>query len=106
MKLLSTAAVLAVVGMTGCSATSIVSTWKKPGVGAVSFNKVVVIVGTKEAAMRRMAEDRLSHALKIPAVASHTLVPEEASDEELRATILAGGFDGTIVLRVTSVEKE
>jgi hypothetical protein len=91
-----------------CATTTILSTWKKPGVSQLSFQKVVVIVPVRDGAMRRSAEDRLVAALApTPAVPSYQVLTKPGStDDELKAAVKAGGFDGALVMRVASVDRE
>ena len=112
MKLLARSAFLLAAGLAlsaGCANTSIVSSWKDPSVSKVQFRKVVVIAPNRDAALRRSMEDELVSKLGPSlAVASYTLFPESALDDEqaIRKRIKDLGFDGAVVFRVVSVKRE
>jgi hypothetical protein len=89
-----------------CNSTFIVSTWKKPDVVTVEFKRVVVIAAARDPANRRAVEDLLVRKLKGRGVASYTLTPEQPVDDELHALIEQRKFDGAIVMRLVSIEKE
>lgn len=92
--------------LAACSTTSIVSTWKRPDVSKIAFNRVVVIAATRDPATRRAVEDQLVGRLKGRAVSSYTLTPQGPVDDELHALILQRQFDGAIVMRVSAIERE
>ena len=99
--------VLAALGLAACSTTTVLTTWKKPGVTELDFDKVVVVVPVEDQALRRRAEDELVDVLAPrPAVASHRLMPEPGDAGALRQRATELGFDGALVLRVTEVERE
>jgi hypothetical protein len=98
---------VAVLFLASCSSTQLLSTWKKPDVRQINFQRVVVIAAAKDPATRRAVEDQLVSRLRGPAVSSYTLSPTSAPvDEELHALIQNGHFDGAIVMRLASIDKE
>jgi hypothetical protein len=107
MKRLILGLALALGSLASCATTSILSTWKKPGVEQLAFKRVVVVVPVSDGAMRRRAEDQLVAALApVPAVPSYQVVRPEADTDAIKAAVKAGGFDGALVLRVAAVDRE
>ena len=98
---------VALVFLASCSSTQLLSTWKKPGVHTIKFERVVVIAAAKDPATRRAVEDQVVSRLRGPAVSSYTLAPDAPPvDEALHQLIQTGGFDGAIVMRLASIDKE
>src|SRR5690242_7616211 len=107
MKCLSGLAVLALAA--GCSTTSMLSVWKKPGTGPLEFKKVAVIAPVKDASLRRSVEDQVVGSLKMGhSVPSYTLFgPNKISDPPaVKAALREQGFDGAVVIRIASVDQE
>jgi hypothetical protein len=104
MSALARIAVLSV--LAGCSSTFIASTWKSPTLGAVTFDRVVVIAHARGEAARRTMEDQLVSRLSVPAVASYTLSSQAPVEEQLHELVLKGNFNGAIVMRVAAVDRE
>jgi hypothetical protein len=99
----------AALGLAACSTTQTLSVWKKPGIGSLAFNRVAVLVPSQDESVRRQIEDRVSADL--PAVQAQpgyrTLPgPLSTNREALRQTLAQAGFDGAIVIRIASVDKE
>jgi hypothetical protein len=95
--------------VSACASTAILSTWKEPGVGQVAFHKVLVLAPGRDPSIRRAAEDELvSRITRVLAVPSYTLIPdnEMGSQEAIRARAVAAGFDGAVVMRVVSVNRQ
>jgi hypothetical protein len=93
----------------GCASTTLTSTWKEPGAGPIQFRKVLVVAPSRDPNVRRSAEDEMVREIKSAhAVASYTFIPETelGNDEAIRARARAAGFDGAVVMRVVSVDKE
>jgi hypothetical protein len=92
-----------------CANTSIVAQWKDPSATNVRFTRVLVVVPSKDPALRRTAEDELVQRIDPGhAVPSYTLFQaSELADRQLlkqRASEL--GFDGMVVFRVGRVDRE
>jgi hypothetical protein len=82
-----------------CATTDILSTWRKPGVERLTFNKVVVVSTVKDEALRRQTEDQLvAQMAPTPAVPSYP--------EELMAALKKSDCDGALVMNLKSVDKE
>jgi hypothetical protein len=92
--------------LAGCSTTSVVSSWRGPGLEKLAFNRVVVIASARTEATRRVMEDQMVRRLEVPAVASYTLSPKPPVEDELHEFVMRGQFDGAIVIRVVSVRRE
>jgi hypothetical protein len=106
MKWLLTAAL----GLAACSTTQTLSVWKKPGIGALSFKRVVVMVPSKDESVRRQIEDRVAADLaSVQAQPSYRVLPAgplPTDKEVLRQTLAQEGFDGGLVIRIAAVDKE
>ena len=90
-----------------CATTEILSTWKKPGVERLAFNKVVVVATVKDEALRRQTEDQLvAQMAPTPAVPSYSLVPAGATSEELKEALKKTDCDGAVVMNLKAVDKE
>jgi hypothetical protein len=103
--LLSLVALLA----SACASTQLVSTWKEPGTGSVYFRNVIAVAPVKDPAVRRALEDELSKDLiNTHAVPSYTVLSDEElkDPEKLKEKVAALGFDGMVVFRIVSVDKE
>jgi hypothetical protein len=95
--------------LSGCASTTLLSTWREPGVGQLSFQKVLVIAPSHDPSLRRAAEEELARRIKrAQAIPSYTLIPEAEleNDEAVRARAKSEGFDGVVVMRVVSVDKQ
>src|SRR5262245_25306724 len=95
--------------VTACASTSVLSTWKDPSIGQLAFHKVLVYAPSRDPSLRRIAEDQMVSEIRTSqAVASYTVIPESelSNPEAIRARARAMGFDGAVILRITSVDKE
>lgn len=95
--------------LAACASTRIVESWKAPGAGPLRFHKVLAVAILKNQGLRQNAEDALKSNLRsVQAVQSYTmfdlgdLVNREKAKERLRQE----GFDGVVVLRLTSSRQE
>ncbi|MGH9867849.1 MAG: hypothetical protein ACREAA_06770 [Candidatus Polarisedimenticolia bacterium] len=101
--------ILAAACMTGC-ATTVKDTWKDPTVSqqSMQFKKVLVMAMMPDEASRRIAEDEMVSRLRMPAVASYTML----SDADLKNVEAANrkfkeeGFDGAIIMRMLGEEEQ
>ena len=98
--------------VSSCAAT-FVSTWKAPDAQPLEVNgaKVAAVVMMKSDTSRRRAEDKL--AMEISArgaqgVAMYTIYPDAEPSKEAatRAALEKAGFQGVVVMRPLSVDKE
>jgi hypothetical protein len=104
-KWLALSMVLAAVA---CGSTSIVATWKDPTASAVHFNHVLVVAPSKDPALRRTAEDELVNRIGANAVPSYRYFGESelSNRQELKQRAEQLGFDGLVVFRISSVQRE
>jgi hypothetical protein len=109
-RILAAALMLAAAGeLGGCASTTLLSTWKDPSIATLSFHRVLVIAPSRDPALRRTAEDEVVRRIKQgQAVPSYTLFNDsELGDNALiRTRAQAGGFDGIVVMRILSVDKQ
>lgn len=97
---------LALLALTACS-TTIVQTWKKPGLDRIDFRRVAVIAAVSDPATRRVIEDQLvSEIGPNRAVGSYTLVPGELQREALKTALLQAGIDGAVAVRIVDIDRE
>ena len=106
--------VCSVIGLAACATTTYSSSWRAPDaqpIGSLAGQKVVAVVVSKEAAVRRSGEDALASALTArgaQGVASYTLVGDDIVRDEprARAAIEASGAIGVVVMRPVAKDKE
>ncbi len=82
--------------------TKIVNSWADTQAGKMKFKNVLAIVATKDASLRRTAEDEIcKNVVKTACTRGYTVLSElEAGDKEKAiAKIKAGGFDAVVLLR-------
>jgi len=82
--------------------TKIVNSWADSQFGKMKFKNVLAIVATKDASLRRTAEDEICrNIVKVACTRGYTILPEsEAGDKpKAIAKIKEGGFDAVILLR-------
>ena len=82
--------------------TKIVNSWADANFGKMKFKNVLAIVATKDASLRRTAEDEIcQNVVKTACTRGYTVLSEsESADKEKAiAKIKAGGFDAVILLR-------
>jgi hypothetical protein len=92
--------------LAGCTSTWIGATWQSPTLTTQRFERVVVIAHAKGEAERRSMEDQLVRRLSVPAVPSYALSAQPPQEEQLHELVLAGNFNGAIVMRVAGVHRE
>ena len=95
--------------LTGCASTSVTSVWRDPGVGPVQFKKVVGVVLSQDASLRRLAEDEFVRAVgPAVALAGYAVIPDDEiqDKEKARARVEAAGADGAVVFRLVGIEQQ
>jgi hypothetical protein len=103
--------VVAVAGTVLVAAPKLRSSWRNPDPAAGPVSKVVVIGFTSEIATRRAMEDGLTAEIRKnggAAEPSYSLVPGPLPKEPaaMKEKVTAAGFDGAVVVRVSSVNRE
>ena len=91
-----------------CASTKVVSTWRSPEVTGPQVSRLLVVVPTRDGALRRKAEEELVKRLPVPAVPSYTFIRDAdiADLHTYEPEIMRRGCDGILVFRVVSVAKE
>jgi hypothetical protein len=94
-------------GACASNSTEVVNSWKDPTAPGRRFNKVLVVFITKDAGLRRAAEDELAHKLG-NAVPAYTVIPDSIliDHNKAKAWVKEEGFDGAVVMRPVAVDKE
>jgi len=93
------------------AAPKLKSSWRNFDAAATPVSNVVVIGFTTEQATRRTMEDSLTAEIRkqgAKAEPSYTLVPGALPKEPaaMKATVVAAGFDGAVVVRVAGLRQE
>jgi hypothetical protein len=101
---LATLAVLAALipAFSAHAGTKIVESWADAQFGKLRFKNVLAIVATKDASLRRTAEDEICrNVVKTACTRGYTILSEsEIGDKDKAiAKIKAGGYDGVVLLR-------
>jgi len=107
----TTATVVVLAGAVLIAAPKLRSSWRNPDPAAAPVSKVVVIGFTSEIATRRAMEDGLTAEIRKNggfAEPSYSLVPGPLPKEPaaMKEKVAAAGFDGAVVVRVSSVNRE
>ena len=87
--------------------TELVNSWKEPGLTPQRFNKVLVVFISKDAGLRRAAEDHLARKMG-NAVPAYTVFPDALLQDrdQAKAWVKQQGFDGAVILRPARAEQE
>ncbi len=103
---------LAILSSTACktTATNFSQSYRNPGYEETVFKKIMVIAIASDQESRQAFEDALSSAIGRAggvAQSSIEILPREdqITEDELHASIEAGGFDAVLLSRLLSVEK-
>jgi len=106
--------IVASIGLASCSAsTTLKNSWRDPSfTGPLDFNKVLVIMVTKDGSTRRTVEDavvkRITARRHVEAVPSYTVLMDSDLQNKDRAhqIVADAGFDGAVAMRIVGVDKE
>lgn len=105
--------VLVAAGLSACATTSFTSSWKAPDaqpLGKLTGQKVVAVAVSKNAAVRRSAEDALVSVINAngaEGIPSYSLVGDDVADEaKAKAAIEKSGAVAVVVMRPVAKEKE
>lgn len=95
----------------GCGpATTLQGSWKDPSFAGPPLKNVLMIAAVADPANRRLGEDIIVGDLKakgVTATASYTLFPDAIPTvDQLKEVVPKNGYDGVIVARLTSKEKQ
>jgi len=110
MRSVFTALALAIcigVAPVAASDSKLVTTSKNPAAKPAAFSKVVVIVASKDADLRRRAEGGLARRVR-NAVAAVSIMPDVPLEdrEAIKAGIKASGADGVLLVRPLSITED
>ena len=104
--------VLALLGISACSSTKLVSRWHDTGYSGPKFKNVLVIGIMKNDIRRRYFEDELVKILRNnggQAVTSYTLIPDLASiDDKTKMTTIVEqiGVDSVVITSLQSIDQQ
>lgn len=92
----------------GCASTYIASTWRDPEDKGGPIKKLLILVISRDDAIRKLAENRAVQSMPpgTVGVPSYTMFAKLDPDEEkVKARLIKDGFDGVLVSRLASHEK-
>ena len=91
----------------GCASTELTSVYRDPQLANVPFRKVLVVFQHPDPALRQALERRMAAEIA-NAVPSHALFSDEdvRDVDRVRARLRSEGFDSTVIMRLTGVERE
>ena len=105
--------IIAAAALAACSktSTSIPQSYRNPGYEQTVFKKLLVIGVAENEESRKAFEDAFAKAIADEggtAQGSWSLLPkgEQLTEEEIRTAIKAGNFDGVLITRLLSVDKD
>ncbi|MES1164498.1 MAG: hypothetical protein ABUR63_01970 [Verrucomicrobiota bacterium] len=97
------------VAAASCATTDMTSTWTDPAAKGAALSKVAVICMTKDAGLRRIAEDSAAANLTgAQAIPSYQILGEtDLKDREaVKGKLRAAGVNGVLVMRLTGVTEQ
>lgn len=104
---------VAIAALTACSKTktSVPQSWRNPGYEQTVFKKLFVIGVAENQENRKAFEDAFAKAIVDAGGAAQPswgVLPEstQLSEDRVRAAIQGGGFDGVLITRLLSVDKD
>jgi hypothetical protein len=104
---------LAVLLLAACSSTTFTSTWKAPGVAAVSpvGKTIATVFVTRDEGKRRAAEDAMARDLTergAHGVPAYTILPESVRGDadKARALLKDAGVNGIVISRVVGKDQQ
>lgn len=98
-----TLGVVAASALVGCSATTLKTAWRDPGVTQIRFHKVAALVVAKDEALRRSGEQEICAQIKgAGCVPAYSIIPasQVADPVKAKAALEAAGIDGAVVIRL------
>jgi hypothetical protein len=106
-KFACTATALLALGLSGCGATTFISTWQAPDAQPLTFregDKVVALVFTDSGALRRSGEDSMAAELErrgLKGIAGYILIEDRdvKNEEKAKAAVERAGAVGVIAIR-------
>ena len=99
--------VFALIGGACIAPTNLTAVWKAPDAAAVKFQKVIVAAQTPDETRRRNIESYLAKRLSNASPSYSVLAADEVkSADKAKAKIVAGGFDGAVIVRYVGVTQQ
>jgi hypothetical protein len=104
--------VFVVASLAACATTTFSSSWKAPDaqpIGSLAGQKVVAVAVSKNAAVRRSAEDSLVSVLNAngaQGIPSYSILGDETDEAKAKAAIEKSGAIAAVVMRPVAKEKE
>ena len=91
----------------GCATTQLTSVYRDPDLARVPFNKVLVVFQHRDPQLRARLELAMAGQIANAVPAHAIFSDEEVRDEkQVRARLREQGFDSTVIMRLTAVERE
>jgi hypothetical protein len=93
----------------GCATTEMTSTWTDPSAKGAALSKIAVVCLTKDAGLRRVAEDAAAAQMAgAQATPSYQVLGDaDLKDKDaVKAKLKASGFNGVLVMRLASVDEQ
>jgi hypothetical protein len=104
--------ILVAAGLSACATTTFESNWKAPDaqpMGSLAGQKVVAVAVSKNAAVRRSAEDTLVSVLNARGargIPSYSILGDDTDEAKAKAAIEKSGAVAVVVMRPVAKEKE
>ncbi len=97
--------------LASCAATSIIDSWRNPGLVGHRYHKLLVVNITRNENTRRVLEDVMSAELGqqgVTAVPGYTLIAkdEKASKEVMERAVKTSGAEGVLTIQTIKVEQQ
>lgn len=97
--------------LASCAATSLVDTWRNPGLAGQRYQKLLVLSITKNDSARRVYEDVLTAELRergVDAVPGYNLITgyEKGDKQTLEKAVKESGAQGVFTVQTIRVEKQ
>ena len=92
-----------------CASTEMTSTWTDPAAKGAALSKIAVVCLTKDAGLRRMAEDTTASKLAgAQAIPSYQILGDtDLRDlDAVKSKLRAAGINGVLVMRMTGVSEQ
>ncbi len=97
--------------LASCAATSLIDSWRNPGLVGHRYHKLLVVNITRNESTRRVFEDVISAELGqrgVTAVPGYTLIAkdEKASKEVMERAVKTSGAEGVLTIQTIKVEQQ
>ena len=109
MKWLAMAGLVVATLTMGCATTEMTNTWTDPSAKGAAMSKIAVVALSKDAGLRRMAEDAMASQLTgAQATPSYQVLGDtDLKDREaVKMKLKAAGFNGVLVTRLAGINEQ